>query len=153
MNERSTQVFLLAMCGRKREGRNILFGYFSREPLTRFLKAEVTGHANFLHGGCHPFQSKPSSMIRLFQTWRCLASEVSRGYREHGGFLGIGGEGEGLTAWVCSSSPAVSSKSGRCYVSQCVWRNQPGPKQNSPMSHVGNIKLSGSRGFAGGLWD
>lgn len=86
-------------------------------------------------------------MIRLFQTWRHLASEASSGHGQHHDLPRGGGKEESLTAWACSSNPALRSQSGWCYLSQCVWRNQPGPKQN------GNMKLPGNTGFVGGLWD
>lgn len=86
-------------------------------------------------------------MIRLFQTWRHLASEASSGHGQHHDLPRGGGKEESLTVWACSSNPALRSQSGWCYLSQCVWRNQPGPKQN------GNMKLPGNTGFVGGLWD
>lgn len=88
---------------------------------------------NFSHGWCHhPLQSMPGSMIRLFQTC-CLAPEVSSRHRKHRDFPRGGGNGGALTAWVCSSNSAVSARSGWCDLSQCVWKNQPGSKQNEPL--------------------
>lgn len=94
VNERSIQTFLLANMWQEKRGPGHLVWLFFLWALNKIFEGRGDSHANFSHGWCHPLRSKPRSMIRLFQTWRCLASKVGRGHRERGDFPWIGCKGK-----------------------------------------------------------